>query len=247
MKLIKRWLSKTPFFINNFRYGRQPVTDTEKTLVYVHIGKCGGGSLWRAIRSSKSVKRAFHDVVRVHMAQPPILENAKYLIVVRNPIERTVSAFNWRYNIVVENGGSENMIGESQSLTKYKTINNLAESLYDDSGELNKEAVEAFYSIDHMKQNIEFYLSDLLDQIDKEQIFALVTTELLDQDIELYLSFKNKYRVHQSRPTQNSDKLPLSDLARRNLYNFSKNEYATLHKLLNICDISDKKKELLLR
>lgn len=245
MKLIKRWLSKTPFFINNFRYGRQQITDTEKTLVYVHIGKCGGGSLWRAIRNSKLVRRTFNNVVRVHMAKPPILKNAKYLIVVRNPIERTVSAFNWRYNIVVENGGPENVNGECQALTKYKTINNLAESLYDADGELNEDAVEALYSIDHMKQNIEYYLSDLLDHINQEKIFALMTTELLDEDIEHYLSFKNKYRVHQSRPFKSGIKL--SHLARQNLEKFCKNEYATLRKLFNIIDISEEKKQLLLR
>ena len=76
--------------------------DNEGTLIYVHIGKCGGSSLWQVIPDSPLLKKRFNNVTKVHISKPPIFNKASYLIVLRNPIKRAISAFNWRYKLVVE-------------------------------------------------------------------------------------------------------------------------------------------------
>ena len=75
--------------------------DNEDNLIYIHIGKCGGSSLGQAINESEIIKKRFKKITTIHLSKPPILKKARYLIVIRDPIERSLSAFNWRYKNVV--------------------------------------------------------------------------------------------------------------------------------------------------
>ena len=86
LRRVRQWII--------FRYN-------SNVLIYVHIVKCGGVTLENAIEDSPLVKDLFASVHKVHIRKPPILKNASYAIVVRNPIDRAISAFNWRYKLVV--------------------------------------------------------------------------------------------------------------------------------------------------
>ena len=68
-----------------------------------------------------------------------IIENKakefKYIIIVRGPISRAISAFYWRYKLVVQTGEQRNRFpGEFEILQKYQTLNRIAENLYDEKG-----------------------------------------------------------------------------------------------------------------
>ena len=76
--------------------------DSTDELVYIHIGKCGGSSLWKAINESPILRENFTKIHKAHKGKPPVLKRARYIFVIRNPIERSVSAFNWRFKLVVE-------------------------------------------------------------------------------------------------------------------------------------------------
>lgn len=65
-------------------------------LIYVHVGKCGGASVLSALQQSDLVAQFFTSLTKVHLRKPPIHRRSQYLLVVRNPIARAVSAFNWR-------------------------------------------------------------------------------------------------------------------------------------------------------
>ena len=130
--------------------------DSADELVYIHIGKCGGSSLRKAITDSTIVKERFERVHYVHINKPPVLKNARYLIVIRNPIQRAISAFNWRYKLVVEDEVQRNRFeGEWEVLKKYGTLNNLAAALYVDQV-LDLNVSNQFQIIHHLKENISF-------------------------------------------------------------------------------------------
>ncbi len=101
-------------------------------LNFIHIGKCGGRTVNAQLRESPDVRSDFVRVWRTHVRRPIYKSNTRYLFVVRNPIDRAVSAFNWRKRMMSENGSQrKDFAGELEALSKYGSIENLAVELYD--------------------------------------------------------------------------------------------------------------------
>ena len=71
-------------------------------LKVVHIGKCGGSTVCDAIKKSRLIKEKYKSIEIFHMRKPIYDENSDYLIIIRHPIERVISAFNWRYKLIIE-------------------------------------------------------------------------------------------------------------------------------------------------
>ena len=93
----------------------------------IHIGKCGGTSLKKALK----VSRRFPGIETVHIQKPVFSSKTRYIIVARDPISRCVSAFNWRYQkVIIRKTELNRFPGEAQVLEKYSTLSNLAEKLY---------------------------------------------------------------------------------------------------------------------
>lgn len=226
--------------------GEKYLPGSKHTLVYIHIGKCGGASLNSAVQRSRILRDEFRHITRVHIEKPAYIPDARYLIVLRNPVSRALSAFNWRYRLVVEDASQDSRYeGESDVLRKYGTLNTLAENLYVGE-ELNEEVAGEFRLIHHLKEDISFYLSDLLEQVDAEQIFAVLAQENLDGDIEAHLGVLNESRIHSNRPETDSEKLQLSDLARSNLKRFLQRDYDAIRRLDEMHPIGSERLELLL-
>lgn len=207
----------------------------------------GGISLENAIKNSQVVKNKFSSVRKIHVNKPPILKNVSYAIVVRNPIKRAISAFNRRYKLVVTDQTQKNRFeGEYDILKKYGSLNELCEQHYID--EVLKCAVaDEFKKIQHLKENISFYLNPLLDEISPSQFFAVFATEVLDEDIANILGIKNELYIHQNFNHVADNKKFLSKKAYRNLKAFLVDDYFYLSKLLNMNPTSSVDKSLLLR
>lgn len=200
-------------------------------LVFIHIGKCGGASLWNLIRESEVINRQYSNIVRVHVRKPQYNPAAKYIFVVRNPIERAISAFNWRYKLVVEDGIQKYRFeGEYDTLRKYGSLNKLSQNLIRNN-ELVPEVAAEFRTIHHLNQDISFYLTDLLSEIRSDQILCVLTQEFLDADVSEFLHIENNKKIHWNRETTPSEKLHLSDLARKNLRCFLEADYAAIREL----------------
>ena len=223
------------------------IKDNPKTLIYIHIGKCGGVSLVNAIKKSSFVQNKFSSVHKIHVRKPPILKNVSYAIVVRNPIKRAISAFNWRYKLVVTDKIQKNRFhGEYEILKKYGTLNSLCEQLYFDE-ELNSAVSDEFQTIHHLKENISFYLKPLLDKVSPSQLFAVFATETLDEDIANFLNVKNELYIHQNSKKTSANKKYLSEKAYHNLRTYLADDYLYLSKLLNMNNTSSADKNLLLQ
>lgn len=220
---------------------------SERILTFIHIGKCGGSSLMAALRDSPRVRTEFDGVKHVHVRKPVFQRNAIYLIVLRNPVSRALSAFNWRYQLVLEGGEQRDRFrGEADILAKYGTLNTLAESLYDD-GALNRTVARDFRRIHHMKEDIDFYLGRLLDRITERQVYAVLTQEHLDEDIRAILGVARPRKTHAFKSKTDPSRLHLSALAKENLRTFLALDYAAIQRLNALHPIGDRKLADLLR
>ena len=228
-----------------FRETRCRLVDWDRHLVYVHVGKCGGRSLERAIKRSPTVRQQFRLVSRVHGPQPPIHARSRYLIVLRNPVARTLSAFNWRYKLVVVDGKRPGWPGEREALAKYETLNALAEALYRD-GELVAEVAADFATIGHFGKNITYYLSDLTAGIRPDQVYGVVVTERMEADAQRLLGVDSLERVHENSTTVSEAQRHLSETARENLRRILAPDYDTIRAVDRLRPLDDDARDILL-
>ena len=191
----------------------------------IHIGKCGGGSLNAALQEAEIA-----DKFRIfHVRRPVFRKNMRYIILARNPITRTISAFNWRYKLVVVTEEQRHRYpGEFEALTQYGSINELSEALYDDDGIASPETIKAMRTIHHIRMDISFYLTKLLERCRPDQIEAVLMQETLNQDIAKVFGINNEYQIHENSDMRGP---PLSSKARKNLMRFLHRDYEALARL----------------
>jgi hypothetical protein len=245
--MLKSWIRATPLYLlmQNYRNATRYRNKSDE-LIFIHIGKCGGSSLWDAIKRSPHLSNRFVSISKVHIAKPPILKNSSYIIVVRNPISRALSAFNWRYKLVVDDRVQKNRFeGEYEILRKYGTLNSLAEQLYD-GDVLDSKVAKDFRSIHHLKEDISFYLTELLNEISANQIYAVLATESLDKDIEDHLGVDTVKRTNENAASDDKYKMHLSKLAKTNMRKFLNEDYAAVERLLAHTCVTDERRRVLL-
>jgi hypothetical protein len=206
-------------------------------IFFVHIGKAGGTAVDHELARYKL--GFFH----IHCEKPPYHSNYKYIISIRDPIAQTISSFNWRYGILIDKimdsswkAYSPDFLKEIQVLKKYKTINTIAELLYDVDDKPVKKVHNELREIYHVKYGTSYYLQELLEHLNPKQIIAIIEQEHLEEDLKKYLditisptnsgkstsSSKHGYDVH------------LSVQGFKNLKKFLKTDYELVNKLKKI-------------
>lgn len=204
-------------------------------LTFIHVGKCGGTTLHKAVTKSPVISSQFRSVNYVHLREEPYKSHAYYLFVVRNPIMRCLSAFNFRFQKVVVSREEEHVNpGELASLKKYGSFSDLAEKLYLPSGSCNEPVVSDWQSISHLKEGFNFYLSPLLKHLKREQIFAVMTQENLNSDMSRILNVQKVNDVNRLSHKLDPKLLTLSNLALKNLTRFLHHEFLSLETLFEI-------------
>lgn len=222
IKKITHWFGLDKYIQSNIDSLKLPSGST----VLIHIGKCGGRSLGDGI--SNAVRNS--DVHVVHIKKPIYRKDLKYIIVTRGPISRLNSAFRWRYKLVVSNGSQKNRFeGEYSVLVKYGNLNRLAEALYHTDGTANIIAQQEILKIHHIKENISFYLHELLSRCHPNQIVDVLMQENLNEDIFRVFGYKNQIRRN-NNPASEENKA-LSEAALTNLRKFFIEDYMALIKL----------------
>jgi len=211
--------------------------DDEKELIYIHIGKCGGGTLRDALKSSEIIKKNFNKLTDIHIKKPPIKKKSKYVILIRNPLDRSISAFN--YQLKLMNSGVEyyRFKKEHKILKKYKSLENIAKKLYIND-KLNLKVAKEFKTIHHLEYDIEYYLKKLIKFINKKQIFAIFVTDYLNEDIKNKLNIKNNKHTRKNIVAKN--KKFLSNQSKINLKKFLTKEYEIIDKLAKMYNFSAK-------
>lgn len=240
-KILPAWL------VQSIRRNLRNIKDDNKQLIFIHIDKCGGTSLWHSIQNSQIIKSKFSHIFKLHAEKPLILKKAKYLIVIRNPIKRAISAFNWRFYLSQKDEAQRQRFeGEWEILNKYKVLNNLAEELYVNDV-LNAEVSKEFQKIHHIKQNIAFYLSELLLNITSDQIFCVLSTETISEDIVNHLKITDVKKFYENKKFTNDTNRHLSENAYKNLKRFFHDDYRCIEKLLNLKESTACHRSILLK
>ena len=203
---------------------RVPVTpgEPQPNTVLIHIGKCGGSTLRTALQQ---IANRF-PVQIVHVEKPVYNPNHAYIIVARGPISRAISAFNWRYKLVVTDETQRDRFkGEREVLQRYGSLNTIAEALYDNDGNPNQATHNDIRKIHHLREDISFYLSELLPECQPGQITAVLMQENLNADIQRVLGVTAGEREKDnSKASANT----LSHQAEENLRRFLAPDYEAL-------------------
>ena len=141
-------------------------------LVIIHVGKCGGSTVRDELKS-KNVKFTCSHVNDKIKYEP----NKNYIIVIRNPIKRFISAFNWRYYLICDSKIQENVfMNEKNILNQYKNVDNLCSDLEINPDIFNGSPSSGNY-IHHLREDIYFYLKNFIKNVPKKQILGVICTE----------------------------------------------------------------------
>jgi len=206
--------------------------------ILIHIGKCGGSTVRDVLHKLR------YKTKNVHFHQPKFNINRKYIITLRNPIARFISAFNWRYHNVVVNKTPGNILKtEKVFFAKYKTVNELAEAIFTDKGELNINLSSPYNYVKHIHETIDFYLGNFLDICDKTNIYGITLTETLNDDLKRLFGVTEEILTHKLKNAEYSKYL--SDLGRNNLKKWLYRDYQCIEKLFKMELITQEQYDIL--
>jgi hypothetical protein len=202
--------------------------------ILVHVGKCAGGTI------SRELSMAGFNFECVHLRKPPLVCSLNYIILIRDPVERFVSAFCWRKHILSSRLKNEKALSyrdlsnlknsmELEFLSHYQNANQLAEEI--DPFHPNRGlhgSLGLINLIGHIPTGFSWYLDDLLEHPSRKRIIAAIAVETLPRDLDTVFGIKSVFKDKSSYPEKNHY---LSDQSRRNLADLFSAEYRALRKL----------------
>jgi len=197
----------------------------------IHISKCGGSTVSSLLDAHRL---RFHGT---HMTRVPFNPSKRYVIVIRNPIQRFISAFHWRYKlVVVDKTQKDRFRGEAETLEHYGSANKLAETI--DTFDIDKTYIH------HIKEDISYHLHDFLASANvasggyskKAAICGVITTEHLNEDVKTLFGVDNT--IHEKRNTL--EKPILSPLGRTNLRKYLEKDYECIDTLYKMGCLTEK-------
>ena len=207
-------------------------------LYIVHIGKCGGGTIFIECKKKKI------KFEKAHCRKPKLRNKYQYVILIRDPINRFISAFNRKMFRCLTKRGQRlhgkkpyKNIKESEGFRYWKNINNLAENLFDDQGNMNEMASELIKYSNHLHLNIHFYLNRLLPFCNSNNC-QVIRYEYYNEDIKEVLKLKTVSTINHRFKSQYSKYV--SDKGKNNLRKLLKKDYECFKKLKEKGIIDDK-------
>lgn len=197
----------------------------------IHVGKCGGSTI-RTLLNNNNVAYSLTHVEKV-IFKPDM----KYVIVIRNPIKRFISAFNWRYKLVITEKIRIPNHGEEELLEEYKNVINLIRDIKKFEGKK--------ITIGHINKDISFYLDDFLKFCSNENILGVITMERLHEDyLKIFGPSVIDENIHINN-NGNGSGIELSDVEYENLKEHLKDDYDCIDRLYEIGCLSEEQYEIL--
>lgn len=176
----------------NVQYSEMIKETRGKKIVFIHVGKCAGGSAILSLNNALSNDFTMFEmhvydsnrIIREVVNKDP--EDAFYLILTRDPISRFISSFNWdKHNtfLRVANPG----VHVRRWFEEFPSVNSLACSLSDPDVEKADRALE-FTQYGHMGMGPAWYTPlDLLPCLPRNRTFVCETENFSD-DLQRFAS-----------------------------------------------------------
>ena len=193
-----------------------------KNIYIIHIGKCGGASLKTSLRENDIKFKG------CHLQKPIINPQFQYIILLRDPINRFISSFNWKKYRTVDLK-LDSRPNEVPGFKYWNDVNNLAENIYDNNGNINNKAVSFIKNdCNQLEYDINWYLEDVIKIVNKVKC-KVFRFEHFDEDIMKLFKIKNNNYIHVYKKPE----VKLSEKAVANLKKFLVNDYACFKKLFD--------------
>jgi hypothetical protein len=203
----------------------------EQPFTVIHVGKCGGGSV------AAELSKAAYRFDWIHVRKPPIQPSLRYVILIRDPVERFVSAFHWRKQLLSQqtNRLQEQTLQtmkqrfEHQLLMQFSHASEFAELVNPDDPTAGLHGgISLVQLIGHVPLGFAWYLDGLLDAVEPRQLVAAIAVESMAADMLSVFGIPISQRDKMNYPGKNTD---LSTQGRRNLEQLFAGEYRTLQRL----------------
>jgi hypothetical protein len=207
--------------------------------IFIHVGKCSGSVL------EKNFNKLKHISIHYANQRPPlpsieinkltkIHSMDKFICCVRHPVDRWISAFNFKYTRVILRNGNDRLAKEKEGFEFYKTATNLAEQLYNEDGTPNAKAhIFATLQCDHLAFGLEHYLGNF----DESHTVKVICHEFIKRDFEKVFKKKIVFPKSSVRPNSKPhDTITLK--AYKNIKKFIKKDFDTIDKFASYNFIS---------
>lgn len=157
---------------------------------FIHIGKCGGSTIWNVLNSRK-IKLA-SQMTYIHLGKIRHQPHVSNIITLRNPIRRFISAFYWRYYLVVEEKAQQHKYkNEYEKLSELKTVEAFAQNIKQNGDSIYKGDINSGNFIHQCKQDIYWYLEDIYHRNNPKKVEKIIALENLDEDMENHFGITN--------------------------------------------------------
>ena len=210
-----------------------------KNKLLINIGKCGGTSINRQLKDYNI------NIKSIHVKTIKFNPNIEYIIIIRNPLERFISSYNWRKRLILYKDNlpfTSLFPSEKKIFKKYKSLNDLVENIYL-SGKLYIDFKDKQNYIHHIYEDINYYLKDLLPKVSKDKI-KVITQEFINDDFKKIF---NKNLNKTSLSTNEKKDKYLSELGLKNIKKWLKKDYECIEKLNDLGVLNKKQYAALIK
>jgi len=211
--------------INRLRRFKRPRL-YQHELVVIHVGKCAGAT----VRTELRLADIAHS--EVHVSRPIYFPGKRYLILLRNPVDRFVSAFNWRHRIVVQDQSASSAVRaklQRAVFDRYPTVEHAALALFRPDGSVDAAAWQDLERISHVQKNIAFYLKRFLNVCDPGCLQGVVCVETINDDMRRLFGVEVTRCEHRNSPAVSG--VQLTGQARANLVRYLRPDYQCIERL----------------
>ena len=160
----------------------------------------------------------------------------------RNPIDRAVSAFEWRKKLVLDGARPDQVRrfpGEVRILRQHKSLGSMARLLYRPDGRLNQTVARDFRSVHHLRESISFYCSPLLGVLTPNNILGVLCQETLADDCSRILAVDAAGVQERSNASKQQADQDLDPEAVNNLKRFLVEDYQSIAALWSFGALTD--------
>ena len=185
----------------------------------------------------------YKSIEEIHVNGAKIKSNCDYLICLRNPVDRALSAFEWRKKLVLIDAQADQVdrfIGEKSVLASYNTLDSLACSLYEKDNRLCQKAARDFALVHHLRESISFYISPLLPVLSSGNVLGVICQESLAEDCQRILGIDATTVNERKNNAKQQSLSDLSDQAVRNLKRFLADDYQCIVSLWSLGLLDDR-------